>query len=64
MKYYAEMNDATLSDLLRKAIIKAENQLMVFYDCIWKDFPDTGRITGEYIIFYRGKTIDYGKYVP
>ena len=38
LKYYADMNDATVSDLLRQAIIKTENELMAFYDSSWQDF--------------------------
>ena len=37
---------------------------MDFYDSSWKDFPDTGRITGAYMIFYQGVTIDYGTHIP
>ena len=40
-----------VSDLLRQASIKIENQLIDFSDYNWQDFPDTGRSTGEYIIF-------------
>ena len=32
LKYYADMNDAPASDLLRKASIKTENELMDFSD--------------------------------
>ena len=32
LKYYADMNDALVSDLLRQASIKTENQLMDFTD--------------------------------
>ena len=53
LKYYANMNDAPLSYLLRQASIKTENQLMNFYDYSWKYFLDTGRSTGAYIIFYQ-----------
>ena len=60
LKYYADMNDATVSDLLIQASIKTENHLMYFYDCSWQDFPDTGRSTGAYIIFYQGGPIDHG----
>ena len=52
LEYYDDMNDALLSDILRQAIIKTENHLMGFYDSSWQDFPDTGRSTGAYIIFY------------
>ena len=37
---------------------------MAFYDSSWQDFPDTGRSTGAYIIFYQGATIDHGTHVP
>ena len=46
LKCYYDMNDAPVSDLLRQAIIKAENQLMFFSDSNWQDCPDTGRNTG------------------
>ena len=58
------MNDAPVSDLLRKAIIKTENHLMNFSDSSWRDCPDTGIITGEYIILYQGGPIDNGTHVP
>ena len=37
---------------------------MVFNDSSWKDFPDTGRSTGAWIIFYQGGTIYHGTHVP
>ena len=37
---------------------------MYFSDSIWQDFPDTGRSTGAYIIFYQGGPIDHGTHVP
>ena len=46
LKYYADMNDAPVTDLLRQAIIKTENHLMDFSECSWQDCPDTGRSTG------------------
>ena len=64
LKYYADMNDAPVSDLLRQASIKTENQLMDFSDSSWKDFPDTGRSIGAYIIFYQGVPIDHSTHVP
>ena len=33
-------------------------------DSSWQDCPDTGRSTGEYIIFYQGGPIDHGTHVP
>ena len=35
LKYYYDMNDALLSDLLIQAIISTENQLMAFSDSSW-----------------------------
>ena len=58
LKYYDDMKDAYLSDLLIQASINAENQLMAFSRSIWQYFPDTGRSTGSYIIFYQGGQID------
>ena len=37
---------------------------MAFSDYSWQYCPDTGIITGAYIIFYQGGPIDYGKYDP
>ena len=54
LKYYADLNDAPVTDLLRQANIKTKNHLMAFSDSSWQDFPDTGRSTGAYIIFYQG----------
>ena len=64
LKYYVDLNDAPVTDLLRQASIKTKNHLMDFSDSSWKYFPDTGRSTGAYIIFYQGGPIDHGTYVP
>ena len=64
LKYYADLNDAPVTDILRQANIKTKNQLMDFSDSIWKDFPDTGMSTGAYIIFYQGGPIEHGTHVP
>ena len=64
LNYYADINDASLYDLLRQAIIKTDNQMMDFSDSIWQYFPYTGRSTGAYIIFYQGSTSDHGTHVP
>ena len=53
LKYYADMNDAPVTDLLRQASIQTENQLMAFSDSSWQHCPDTGRSTGAYIIFIK-----------
>ena len=64
LKYYADMKDSPLYDLLRQASIKTENQLMYFSDSSLQDCPDTCRITVAYIIFYQGGPIDHVTHVP
>ena len=64
LKYYADLNDAPETDILRQANIKTKNHLMDLSDSSWKDCPDTGRSTGAYIIFYQGGPIDHGTHVP
>ena len=58
------MNDAPVTDLLRQASIKTEDQLIKFYDYSCQYFPDTLRSTGAYIIFYQGGPIDHSTHVP
>ena len=58
------MNYSQVSDLLRQASIKTENQFMDTPDSSWQDFPYIGKITGEYIILYQCGPIDHGIYVP
>ena len=64
LNYYSDLKYAPLSELLIQASINNENQLMNFSDSSWKDFPETGRSAGAYIIFYQGGTIDHGTHVP
>ena len=64
LNYYSGMNDAPLNYLLRKARINNENQLMTFSYSSWKYCPDTGRSTGEFILFYQGGPIDHDTHVP
>ena len=54
LKYYADLNDAPVTDLLIKANIKTNKNLMAFSYSSWQDCPDTGKSTGAYIIFYQG----------
>ena len=63
-KYYADMKDAPLSDLLKQANINTENQLIAFYSSCWQVFPDTGISTGAYIIFYQSGSTDQYTHVP
>ena len=44
--------------------MNTNNQLVALFDSSWKDFTDTGIITGEYIIFYQGGPIDHGNVFP
>ena len=64
LKYYSRIEDAPISDLLRHSSIKSENQFMVSSDSSCQDCPDTGRITGSYIVFYQGGPIDHCTHVP
>ena len=64
LNYHSDIKDAPLSDLLGQPSIKTEYQLMEFSDYSWKDFPDTVRNTGAYIISYQGSPIDHGTHVP
>ena len=64
LKYYDNMNDSPVYDLLIQASIKNENHLMDFSDYSWQDCPDTGRSIEEYIIFYQCFLIDHGTHVP
>ena len=62
-KYYEDMNDASVTNLLRQVNIKTKNHLMAFSDSSWK-IVDTGISTGAYIIFYQGGPTDHGTHVP
>ena len=64
LKYYADLNDAPVTNILWKANIKTKNHLMDFSDSSWQDCTDTGRSTGAYIILHQGGTIDHGTHVP
>ena len=64
LKYYADLNDESVTDLSRQANIKTKNYLMDFSDSSWKDCTDTGKSAGSYNIFYQGGPIDHGTHVP
>ena len=64
LKYYADLNDAPVTDLLRQVNINTKNHLMAFSGSSSQDFPDTGRSTGAYIIFFQSGPIDSGTHVP
>ena len=63
LKYYADLNDAPVTDLLRQANIKTKNNLMAFSGSSWQDCPENERSTGAYIIYYQGRPIDHGTHV-
>ena len=52
LKYYADMNNAPVSDLLRQASINTDTQLMSFSYSSWNVFTDTGKGIVSYVIFY------------
>ena len=64
LKYYADFNDAPVTDILRQANIKTKNHLTAFSGSSWQYFRDTERSTGAYIIFYQGGPIYHGTHVP
>ena len=64
LKYYPDLKDAPVTDFLIQSNINTKNHLMAFSDSSWKYFPDTGRSTGAYIIFYQGGPIDDVTHVP
>ena len=64
LKYYADLNDAPVTDILRKASIKIKNHLLDFSYSSWQEVPDTVISTESYMIFYQGGPIDHGTYVP
>ena len=60
LKYYADVNDAPVSDPLRKDSIKPDNQLMDLSYSSCQYCPDTVRSTGTYITFYEGGSMEHG----
>ena len=64
LKYYEDLNNAPVTDILRQANIETKNHLMAFSDSSWQDCPDTGRSTGAYIISYQGGPIENVTHVP
>ena len=64
LKYYDDMKDSPLSDLLRQFRIKSENQLLAFSNYVYQDFTDTVMSTGACITFYQSGPIDHGTHVP
>ena len=64
LKYYTDLNDAPVTDILRKSNIKTKNHLVAFSDSSWQDCPYTGRSIGAYIIFHQVGPIDHGTHVP
>ena len=48
LNYYADMNDAPVTDILKQANIKTKNNLMDFSNSSWQDCPDIGISAGAY----------------
>ena len=63
LQYYADLNDAPVTDILIQANIKTKNHLMDFSDSSWQYCLDTGRSTGAYNILYQGGPIDHGNFL-
>ena len=63
LEYYSKIEYAPLSNTLKQVGLNTENQLVVFSDSRWQDSPDTGRSTGEYIVFNQGGPIDHFPHV-
>ena len=59
LKYYSKIEVAPLSDILRQASIKTENQLIVLSGSSWKECPYNVRSTIAYSLFDQGGPIDY-----
>ena len=53
LKYYADMNDAPVTDLLRQASIKTENHLMAFSDPSWKFFQTLEEVQENTLSFIK-----------
>ena len=51
LKYYTDINDAPISDLLRQAGIKTENQLMAFSDFSCQYFHTLAEVQ-EYKLYF------------
>ena len=64
LKYYADLNDAPVTDFLRQSNIKTKNHLVSFSDSSWQDCSDTGRSTGAYFLFYQVGPMYHGTHVP
>ena len=53
MNYYADMNDAPISDLLRQVSIKTENQFMVFMILAGKIFQSLTEVQEHTLYFIK-----------
>ena len=53
LKYYFDMKDAPLSDLLKQADINTEKYFMGLFDSSCQYYLETGRSTRAYIIFIK-----------
>ena len=53
LKYYADLNDAQVSDLLRKASIKTKNHLNAFSDSSWQDFQTLEEVQDNALFYIK-----------
>ena len=53
LKYYSDMKDAPLSDLLRQAIINTENRFMNFSDSSLHDFQTLSEVQEHILSFIK-----------
>ena len=58
LKYYADMNDAPLTDLLRKASIKTENRFMDFLIVVGKIFQTLDEVQEHKLYFIKGEQLN------
>ena len=63
LKYYTDLNDSPVTDILRQENINTKNHLINFSGSSWQDCSDTRRSTGAYNIFYQGGPIGHGTQV-
>jgi hypothetical protein len=64
MRYYSNIANAPLTQMLISQSIQSNHFLFGFSDSSWNDDQDTGRSTGCFIITYMGGTVDHSSNLP
>ncbi|MGH3054708.1 MAG: reverse transcriptase domain-containing protein, partial [Gaiellaceae bacterium] len=64
IKFYSNIADAPVTQLLRSQNITPSSNFYSFSDSSWQDCPTSGRSTGSYLIFYQGGVVDHSSFVP